>query len=234
MSHFNNILGVIVGYAQLALLTNPGKTDMDRSLREILQASMRAQDLVKQILTFGRQDYQERNPLLIEPIVKEALRMMRSSLPTTIEIRHKFKPGLSPVLSDPTQIHQVLINLCSNAGHAMQDGGGVLEVKLDEVEIDSDDPALSDDMQPGRYQILTVSDTGHGIDASLKERIFDPFFTTKGPGKGTGMGLSVVHGIVKSHGGRINCCSEPEKGTTFEVFFPTIEEEISERPKQVD
>jgi len=231
---FNNILGVIVGYAQLALLTNPGKTDMDRSLREILQASMRAQDLVKQILTFGRQDYQERNPLLIEPIVKEALRMMRSSLPTTIEIRHKFKPGLSPVLSDPTQIHQVLINLCSNAGHAMQDGGGVLEVKLDEVEIDSDDPALSDDMQPGRYQILTVSDTGHGIDASLKERIFDPFFTTKGPGKGTGMGLSVVHGIVKSHGGRINCCSEPEKGTTFEVFFPTIEEEISERPKQVD
>ncbi|MDO9585615.1 MAG: ATP-binding protein, partial [Syntrophales bacterium] len=195
---------------------------------------MRAKDLVKQILPFGRQGYRERKPLLIESIVKKALKVMRASLPTAIEIRHKFKPGLSPVLSDPTQIHQVLINICSNAGHAMQDGGGVLEVNLDEWEIDSGDPALSDDMQPGRYQILTISDTGHGMDASVKERIFDPFFTTKGPGKGTGMGLSVVHGIVKNHGGRINCRSEPGKGTTFEVFFPTIGGEASERPERVD
>ena len=225
---FNNILGVIVGSAQMSLLTTPEKTEMHLCMKEIFQAGIRAKDLVKQILTFSRQGSQERNPLLVKPVVEEALKMMRASLPTTIEIRHHFKPGLAPVLSDPTQIHQVVMNLCTNAGHAMQDVGGVLEVSLDEVEIDAGDPDLSVDMQPGRYQILTVSDTGHGMDASVKERIFDPFFTTKGMGKGTGMGLSVVHGIVKSHGGKINCRSKPGEGTTFEVFFPTIEGEASD------
>ncbi|MDO8722368.1 MAG: ATP-binding protein [Syntrophales bacterium] len=231
---FNNILGIIMGYAQVALLTPPEKTDMPRYLREILKASARAADLVRQIITFSRQGNQERNPLLVKPIIEEALKMMRASLPAAIEIRHNFKPGLSPVLSDPTQIHQVLMNLCTNAGHAMQDGGGVIEVNLDEVEIDAGDPDLFADMQPGRYQILTVSDTGHGMDASVNERIFDPFFTTKGPGKGTGLGLSVVHGIVKSHGGKISCHSVPGKGTTFQVYFPTVEEEPSERPEQFD
>ena len=231
---FNNILGIIMGYAQMASLTPPEKTDMPRYLREILKASTRAKDLVKQILTFSRQSYQERNPLLIKPLVEEALRMMRMSLPAAIEIRHNLKSGLSPVLSDPSQIDQVLMNLCTNAGHAMQDSGGVLEVKLDEWEINVGDPDLSIDMKPGRYQVLTVSDTGHGMDASVKERIFDPFFTTKGPGKGTGLGLSVVHGIIKSHGGKINCHSVPGKGTTFRVYFPTVEEEPSERPEQFD
>ncbi|MCX5830852.1 MAG: ATP-binding protein [Deltaproteobacteria bacterium] len=219
---FNNIIGIIMGYAQSGLLTNPGKTEMDHHLKEIFQASNRAKDLVKQILTFSRQGKQERNPILIRPIVEEALKMVRTALPDTIEIRPDFKSGLSPVLSDPSQIHQVLMNLCTNAGHAMQDSGGVLEVKLDEWEINAGDPDLSIDMKPGRYQALTMSDTGHGMDASVKERIFDPFFTTKGPGKGTGMGLSVVHGIVKTHGGNITCHSEPGKGTTFKVFFPTI------------
>jgi len=217
-----------VGYAQMALLTTPEKTEMHLCMKEIFQAGIRAKDLVKQILTFSRQGSQERNPLLVKPVVEEALKMMRASLPTTIEIRHHCKPGLAPVLSDPTQIHQVVMNLCTNAGHAMQDVGGVLEVTLDEVEIDAGDPDLSIDMQPGRYQVLTVSDTGRGMDASVKGRIFDPFFTTKGMGKGTGMGLSVVHGIVKSHGGKINCRSKPGEGTTFEVFFPTIEGEASE------
>ncbi|HLA04748.1 MAG TPA: ATP-binding protein, partial [Syntrophales bacterium] len=223
---FNNILGVILGYAQMALLTTPEKTEIHHSLKEIFQAGIRAKDLVRQILTFSRQgDTKERSPLLIKPIIAEALKMMRASLPATIEIRHNLKDGLSPVLSDPTQIHQVLMNLCTNAGHAMQNGEGVLEVNLDEVEIDAGDPDLFADMQPGRYQILTVNDTGHGIDASAKERIFDPFFTTKGPGKGTGLGLSVVHGIVKSHGGKIICHSEPGKGTTFQVYFPTNDSE---------
>ena len=231
---FNNILGIIMGYAQMALLTPPEKTDMPRYLREILKASTRAKDLVKQILTFSRQSYQERNPLLIKPLVEEALRMMRMSLPAAIEIRHNLKSGLSPVLSDPSQIDQVLMNLCTNAGHAMQDSGGVLEVKLDEWEINVGDPDLSIDMKPGRYQVLTVSDTGHGMDASVKERIFDPFFTTKGPGKGTGLGLSVVHGIIKSHGGKINCHSVPGKGTTFRVYFPTVKEAPSESPEQFD
>ena len=223
---FNNILGVILGYAQMALLTTPEKTEIHHSLKEIFQAGIRAKDLVRQILTFSRQgDTKERSPLLIKPIIAEALKMMRASLPATIEIRHNLKDGLSPVLSDPTQIHQVLMNLCTNAGHAMQNGEGVLEVNLDEVEIDAGDPDLFADMQPGRYQILTVNDTGHGIDALAKERIFDPFFTTKGPGKGTGLGLSVVHGIVKSHGGKIICHSEPGKGTTFQVYFPINDSE---------
>lgn len=231
---FNNILGVIVGYAELALLDIPKQTPTHRSLSEIFKASSRAKDLVKQILTFSRQTNQERHPLLIKPIVEEVLKMMRASLPSTIEMRHNFKPGLSPILSDPTQIHQVLMNLCTNAGHAMEEGGGVLEVNLDEVEIGPGNSDLSDDMQPGRYQILTVSDTGHGMDASIKERIFDPYFTTKGPGKGSGMGLSVTHGIVKSHGGKINCRSEPGKGAAFSVFFPTIEEKTPERQEQDD
>jgi signal transduction histidine kinase len=219
---FNNILGVIVGYAQLTLLTNSGNADIERFLKEILQAGKRAQGLVEQILAFGRRGTQKRSPLYIEPIAQEVLKMISTSLPDDIELRQDFKPGLSPVLSDPTQMHQALMNLCTNAGQAMEDGGGVLKVSLGEVEIDSGDPALTDDMKPGWYQVLRVSDTGHGIDSSFRERIFDPFFTTKETGKGTGMGLSVVHGIVKSHGGKIICSSEPGKGTTFEVYFPAI------------
>ncbi len=231
---FNNILGIIVAYVQLALLDTAEKTKIHRYLREIFQASIRATDLVKQILTFSRQSNQERLPLLIKPIADEALKMMRASLPTTIEIRHNFKSGLTPVLSDPTQIHQVLMNLCTNAGHAMEEHGGVLEVSLDEVVWAAGSPELPVDMQPGRYQILTVRDTGHGMDDSVRERIFDPYFTTKEPGKGTGLGLSVVHGIVRSHDGKIRCTSEPGKGTTFEIFFPTIEEEPQEVVRATD
>ena len=223
---FNNIIGIIMGYVQLAMLTKPGPVEMDHHLKEIYQASSRAKDLVKQILIFSRLGKQERKPLLIRPIVEETLKMMRSTLPDTIEIRSDFKSGLPPVLSDPSQIHQVLMNLCTNAGHAMQDRGGVMEVKLDERDIAASDPDLPVDMKPGKYQVLVVSDTGHGMEAAVKEQIYDPFFTTKGPGRGTGLGLSVVHGIVKTYGGNMNCHSEPGKGTTFEVFFPAIEEGV--------
>ena len=221
---FNNIIGIIMGYVQLAILTRPDRAEMEHHLKEIYQASSRAKDLVKQILIFSRLGKQERNPLLIRPIVEETLQMMRSALPGTIEIHSEFKSPLSPVLSDPSQIHQVLMNLCTNAGHAMQDSGGVLGVKLDEREVSAGDPGLAVDMKPGRYQILTVSDTGHGMESAVKEQIYNPFFTTKGPGKGTGLGLSVVHGIVKTYGGNMTCHSEPGKGTIFEVFFPTIRE----------
>ncbi len=225
---FNNIIGVIVGYAQMALLTNPEKSKLDGCLKEIFEAGIRAKDLVKQILTFSRQGAQERNPLFIKPVVEDALKMTRELLPATVEIRRNFKPGLSPIVSDPTQIHQVVMNLCTNAGYAMQEVGGVLEVELDERELAADNPELPLEMSPGRYQVLTVRDTGGGMESAVRERIFDPFFTTKGPGKGTGMGLSVVHGIVKSHGGRINCQSDPGSGTTFEVFFPTTKAEVLE------
>ncbi len=231
---FNNVLGIIMGNAEMAMLTTPGQVEIQRCFREIFKASIRAKDLVKQILTFSRQDSQERNPLLIKPIVEETLIMMRASLPSTIEIRRNFQRNLAPILSDPTQIHQVLMNLCTNAGHAMQDSGGILEVRLNEVEIAPGDPDLPGEMQPGPYQVLTVSDTGYGMDAGVKERIFDPFFTTKGPGKGTGMGLAVVHGIMKAHGGKITCQSEPGKGTTFEAYFPTTEDEASLSPEGVD
>lgn len=230
---FNNIIGVIMGYAQMALLTKPGKERMDLCLQEIFQASLRAKELVKQILTFSRQDALERKPLLIKPVVEDVLKMMRGVLPATVTISHNLKSGLDKVASNPTQIHQVLMNLCTNAGYAMQDEGGVLEVTLDEMDIESTSPEPAADMPPGRYQVLTIRDTGHGMDAAVMEKIFDPFFTTKGPGKGTGMGLSVVHGIVKSHRGHIKCESEPGKGTTFKVFFPTTQEEVMEKPEVI-
>ncbi len=231
---FNNILGVIVGNTEMALSACPGEVEAQRCLREIFKAGVRARDLVRQILTFSRQGRQERHPSPIAPVIEEALLMMRASLPATVEIHQDIKPGLAAVLTDPTQIHQVVMNLCTNAGHAMENGGGVLEVKLREVEIGAGDPVLGSDMPPGRYQILTVSDTGQGMETAVQERIFDPFFTTKEPGKGTGMGLSVVHGIVKSHGGKITCESVPGKGTTFDVFFPTTEDKAREVPEQID
>ena len=220
---FNNILGIIVGYVQMAMLYAPeDNDDINRYLNEIFKASKRASDLVNQILLFSRQTKQERSALYIRPIVEEVMHMMRSSMPASIEIRHELQTELSQLSSDPVQIHQILMNLCTNAAHAMQDNGGILEIKLYEQDIYVDDPKMTIDMQPGRYQILSVSDTGRGIDEATIKRIFDPFFTTKGPGKGTGLGLSVVHGIVKSHNGNIQCHSEVGKGTTFQIFFPVV------------
>lgn len=224
---FNNILAAIIGYTELASLNASNSDSLKSDLDEILKASNRAKDLTKQILLFSRQTEQEQKPIKIEFIVKEVLKMMRASLPTTIEIRQNIKTGLAPILSDSTEIHRVLMNLCTNAAHAMQKKGGVLEVTLTDMEIDKKTAAQNLDLNPGQYQILTISDTGHGMDSSVIERIFDPFFTTKKHGEGTGMGLAVTHGIVKSCGGAITVSSEVGKGTTFKVFFPAIESEIT-------
>ncbi len=224
---FNNILAAIIGYTELASLNTSNSDSLKSDLDEILKASNRAKDLTKQILLFSRQTEQEQKPIKIEFIVKEVLKMMRASLPTTIEIRQNIKTGLAPILSDSTEIHRVLMNLCTNAAHAMQKKGGVLEVTLTDMEIDKKTAAQNLDLNPGQYQILTISDTGHGMDSSVIERIFDPFFTTKKHGEGTGMGLAVTHGIVKSCGGAITVSSEVGKGTTFKVFFPAIESEIT-------
>ncbi|MFC1885653.1 response regulator [Thermodesulfobacteriota bacterium] len=226
---FNNILGAIIGYTELALLTAPRESEMHHFLDEVFKAGTRAKNLVKQILTFSRMGTTERRPMRIEPIVKEALTMIRATLPTTIEIRKHFKSDLASVLSDPTQIHQVMINICANAGHAMDEKGGILDVSLDELEIDDNEEESSLSLHSGRYQRLTVSDTGHGMAPSVMERIFDPYYTTKGPGKGTGMGLSAVHGIVKGLGGEIVVRSEPGKGSSFEIYFPTVDEKALER-----
>ncbi|MFZ2448432.1 MAG: response regulator [Syntrophobacteraceae bacterium] len=217
---FNNILGIIVGYAQMAQWNAGEGNKASGDLQQVLRAAGRAKDLVQQILAFSRQHGQEKNPVQVGLIVKEALKMLRSSLPSTIDIQSNVA-SKSTILADPTQIHQVLMNLCANAAHAMGDGG-TLEVNLMDIHLRAEDVPPHSGLQPGPHVCLTVKDTGVGIDPAIIDRIFDPFFTTKGVGVGTGLGLAVVHGIVKSHGGSIDVGSLPGKGTTFEVFFPTI------------
>ncbi len=230
---FNNILSAIIGFTELARMKLPENNVAMEDLDRVQQAGIRAADLVRQILTFGRQEIQEVQPIQIHPIVKEVLKLLRSSIPTTIEIRRAISTS-ETVLADPTQIHQVLMNLCTNAYHAMQEDGGILEINLSELNLNSDAVAQYPGLNPGSYLRLTVSDTGHGIDPSVKDRIFEPYFTTKEKGKGTGLGLSVVHGIIRNCGGAITVSSELSKGTTFEVLLPviqkdeTIEKEVDE------
>ncbi len=222
---FNNILSAIIGYAELALLDAEKQSPLYHDLQGVLQAGSRAKDLVKQILTFSRQVLQECKPIQIKPIAKEVLKFIRASLPTTIEIQQEIQSD-ALIMADPTQIHQVVMNLCTNAEHAMREKGGVLGMKLVEVILRREDMDDHLELNPGTYLELTVSDTGHGISAHILNRIFDPFFTTKKTGEGTGMGLSVVHGIVRSCGGTIKAISEPDKGTTFSAYFPVIDRQL--------
>ena len=218
---FNNIIGAIIGYTELSL---DDVTDerTKRNLKQVIKASHRAKDLVQQILAFSRQSEQKRKPLLVSLIVKEALKLLRASLPSTIEIRTNIQAKSSLVLADPTQIHQVMMNLCTNAAHAMREHGGVIEVSLREVEIDKEMVKNYQELRPGTYVKLMVKDTGVGIDPKIIDRIFEPYFTTKEVGQGAGMGLALVHGIVKSYNGEITVYSEKGKGTTFNVFLPRI------------
>ncbi len=218
---FNNILGIIIGYSEIALLDVLEEAPMASDLQEVIKAANRAKDLVQQILAFSRLKEQERKPVQVGLIVKEAMKMLRASLPSTIDITLGIdSKGI--VMGDPTQIHQVLMNLCTNAGHAMREEGGVLEVTLADRRLGPESLSLHSTLKPGAYVELTVKDTGHGMDSSIVERIFDPFFTTKDAGVGTGLGLSVVHGIVRNHGGAIEVESCPGKGTTFQVLFPAM------------
>jgi PAS domain S-box-containing protein len=233
---FNNILAMILGYTELVMEDLPKGTHTYQNAKQVLSAADRAADLVKQILAFSRQSKQERKPLRLSLIVKEALKLLRSTLPSTIEICQEIRvnPGADIVLANATQVHQILMNLAANAAHAMQEKGGRLVVSLDNVMIESDAASnpeaetsdLDKHLKTGPYLSLTVSDTGHGMSADVMKRIFDPFFTTKEPGEGTGMGLAVVHGIVKSHGGDISVSSKPGKGTTLQVYLPQIQLEI--------
>ena len=222
---FNNILGIIVGNTELAMDDVPEWNPARHNLEAIRIAGMRARDMVKRIMAFSRQSPQEMKPVRISPIIKESLKLLRSSIPTTIEIRQNISSESDTVRADPTQINQVLINLCTNAAHAMGEKAGVLEVGLEHIEMDKDSAIHYYDLSSGKYVRLTVSDTGNGIEPKILERIFDPYFTTKKVGEGSGMGLSVVHGIVKSHGGGISAISEQGKGTVFHVLFPCIEDE---------
>ena len=218
---FNNILTPIRGHAEIALLKLPPNHETRKNMEGIIQAAERARGLIQQVLSFSRQDSQQKKPLQVHTILKEGLRLLRASLPTTIEIRQNISK-CGAVLANATQIHQIILNLCTNAKHAMRRTGGVLEVCLNEIVIKPGEPTPYPNMQPGSYVKLTVSDTGHGMPPDVQERIFEPHFTTKKEGEGTGMGLSVVHGIVKNHNGEIKVYSEPGKGTTFTIFLPRI------------
>jgi nitrogen-specific signal transduction histidine kinase/ActR/RegA family two-component response regulator len=221
---FNNILAAILMYAEMALRDIPETSPTHGDLEQVVGAAQRARDLVKQILVFSRQREEEkRHPVQLSPMIKETLKLLRASLPSTIEIRQSISRSDDWALADPTQIHQVLLNLCDNAAHAMAEKGGVLEVTLDHVELDRSTLTSHKKLKPGRFLRLGVSDTGHGIAPGNIQRIFDPYFTTKEPGEGTGLGLAVVHGIVERHDGAVMVQSRQGKGSKFEVFFPTIE-----------
>ena len=193
---------------------------MQRYLEQILLSCDRAKSLVGQILTFSRVTEQERKPIDMASLIREGLKLLRASLPSTITFRQKIAPGAYAVLANPTQIHQVLMNLCTNAAHAMRERGGVLEVTLDTVVITPQSMPFNVDLNPGLYVMLTVSDTGTGMAPEIMNRIFDPFFTTKTTGEGTGLGLSVVYGILKGCGGAVTVRSEPGVGSFFSVYLP--------------
>ena len=217
---FNNILGIILGYSELTMMSCGSDASLKtKNLEEVNKAVHRAKDLVRRILLFARQSEEEQRPLQMGLIVKEVLKMLRASLPSTIDMRQNIDPS-GIVVADPTQIHQIIMNLCTNAHHAMREQGGVLSVSLENVDLDAASALYLPDLHPGSYIKLAVSDTGRGIDGSVLDRIFDPYFTTKGQGEGTGLGLAVVHGIVKSLGGAIKVQSEVGKGTAFEIFLP--------------
>jgi PAS domain S-box-containing protein len=221
---FNNILGIIIGNTELALDDVPEWNPSRFNLEEVITASLRAKDVVRQLLNFARKTELMKKPTNIIPIVIESLKLLRSSIPKSIEIRQDIPENIDTILADPMQIDQVLINLCTNADHAMPDGG-MLEVSLKNVELGEETTAQHPNLNPGRYVNLTVRDTGHGMSPEEIDRIFDPYFTTKEVGKGAGMGLAVVHGIVMNHDGAIFVDSELEKGTTFNIFFPITERE---------
>jgi len=221
---FNNILSAVIGYTEIASEDAAEDTLLKRNLKEVLKAAERARELVDQILTFSRHSEETLKPLKVRIILKEALKLLRSTLPSTIGIVQNIDSD-GCVLASPTQIHQILMNLCTNASHAMQESGGSLNVSLTDVELDARFTSQHPGALPGPYLKLTVSDTGHGIPPEVLDRIFDPFFTTKGIGEGTGMGLAVVHGIITNYRGIIQIESQAGKGTIFDIFIPEVETE---------
>lgn len=221
---FNNILTAVIGYTEMAQRKLPGESAAARDLERVQEASSRARDLVKRILSFSRRSEQALRPVQVAPLIEEVLALLRSTMPTTIGIHSHLSEESknSSILADPTQIHQILMNLGTNAAHAMRAQGGTLNISLSEIEADAALTALYPHIKPGRYIRLTVGDTGHGMERNIRERIFDPYFTTKKTGEGTGMGLSVVQGITKNLGGAISVYSEPGQGTTFHIFLPKV------------
>ena len=231
---FNNILTAIVGYAELGRMVLEGNPEVHEYLGAILQASNRASDLVRQILTFSRRERPERRVISLGPVLAESLKLLRSSLPASIEFDVSLASDAPTVLADATQIHQVLMNLGTNAWHAMKDHPGRLQVKLEPWAVDAVLAATQSRLRPGLYAHVSIGDTGCGMDEATLRRMFEPFFTTKPPGEGTGLGLAVVHGVMESHEGVVTVVSQPGEGTVFHLYFPAhIGESIaSTRPDE--
>jgi len=224
---FNNILSAIIGYSEIALMDAGQDGTIAESLQNVLVAAGRAKDLVNQILTFSRQSESEHKPIKLRILMKEVSKLMRATLPATIEILEDIRSE-SNVMADASQIHQVVMNLCTNAAQAMRSQGGTLSLGLQDTRLDRDFVRMHPGTAPGRYMVLTVEDTGHGIPADMIDRIFFPFFTTKEQGEGTGLGLSVVDGVVKKHGGAITVESQPDSGSCFRVYLPIIDDRALE------
>jgi PAS domain S-box-containing protein len=216
---FNNILFPIIGHTEMLMEDVGEQSPFHSSLNKIYSGSMRAKNLVNQILTFSRQDKNELKLIKVQPIIKEVLLLIRSTIPAMIKINQDISPDCGVIRADPTQLHQIIMNLTTNAYHAMEETGGELTITLKKIELGKYD-LLTTNMKPGAHACLSVADTGMGMDKNLTKKIFDPFFTTKETGKGTGMGLSVVHGIITGMGGAVQVYSEPGKGTQFNVYFP--------------
>lgn len=219
---FNNILAIMLGYTEMALYRSAEGTDLRRYLLAIDGAIKRARDLTGQILTFSKQSKLELRPVQIDQIVKEALKLLRASLPKNIEFQLNFSSD-SLVMADPTQIHQVIMNICTNAGHAMREKGGTLAIELSDVHLDAGAAARLPDIKKGPHVKLSIRDSGHGMSPEVLEHIFEPFFTTKAQGEGTGLGLALVHGIVTSLRGAIVASSEAGQGTVFDIHLPAME-----------
>ena len=218
---FNNILAAIIGFTELSLNDVPKSSSLKENLQEVYSAGMRAKELVKQILAFARQSEEKKSPIQLSSVVQEVMSLIRSSLPATIEIRKNIKSE-SFVLGNATQIHQVLMNLCTNAAYAMEEAGGILEVSLKELMIEKEDTTTG--IRQGEYAEIKVSDTGTGIAPEVIGSIFEPYYTTKGPGEGTGMGLAMTRGVIETYGGKIAVDSQLGKGATFSIYLPITKE----------
>ena len=228
---FNNILAIILANAQILEFSGAISSESKETLNQIIIASKRARELVRQILAISRRGKQEKIIMNLKPIVKETIGLLRASLPATIRLEPHIAADTGMLFADPTQMQQVLMNLCTNAAHAMEKEGGVLKVTLSNTSIGENDTPLEPGSPPGEYVKLTVSDTGHGMQPWILKRIFEPYFTTKETGKGTGLGLSVAHGIVKSHGGAVKVSSVVRKGSVFEIYLPRVKGEATETDK---
>ena len=231
---FNNLLTGILGFTSLAMDDLPKDSTSYSSLEQVQKAGQQATSLVKQILSFSRNNDLEKKPLQLQFIIKEALKLIRGTLPSTIKITSNINEKCPYIQANPSQIHQIVMNLCTNAYHAMRDKGGKLNITLEELDVDSAHARQVPNLLTGKYNKLTISDTGHGIDSSILDRIYEPYFTTKKEGEGTGLGLSTTYGIVVSHGGAISTESQLNRGTTFHIYFPVAENDSPEPAEEND